>query len=52
MKVTAEQLLSERYAADRRALINDKALEPVVGTRATAALFTSALPTPKVIWSA
>lgn len=31
MKVTAEQLLSERYAADRRALINDKALEPVVG---------------------
>lgn len=31
MKVTAEQLLSERYAAYRRALINDKALEPVVG---------------------
>lgn len=31
MKVTSEQLLSERYAADRRALINDKALEPIVG---------------------
>lgn len=31
MQVTAEQLLSERYAADRRALINDQALQPTVG---------------------
>lgn len=31
MKVTAEELLSERYAADRRALIGEKALNPVVG---------------------
>ena len=31
MQVTAEQLLSDRYAADRRALINDQALQPTVG---------------------
>lgn len=31
MKVTVEELLSERYAADRRALIGTEAIEPVVG---------------------
>lgn len=31
MKVTVEQLLSERYAEDRRSLINDKAVDPQVG---------------------
>lgn len=31
MQVTVEQLLSERYAAERRALINDRALLPEVG---------------------
>lgn len=31
MKVTPEQLLSERYAADRRALIGDRALDPQIG---------------------
>lgn len=31
MKVTTEQLLSERYADDRRKLICDKAIDPVVG---------------------
>lgn len=31
MKVTVEQLLSEQYANDRRALITDTAIEPKVG---------------------
>lgn len=31
MKVTVEQLLSEKYASDRRALISDTALTPEVG---------------------
>ncbi len=31
MKVTAEELLSDRYAADRRALITEKAMEPAAG---------------------
>ena len=31
MKVTVEQLLSERYARDRRELITDRALDPKVG---------------------
>lgn len=31
MKVTPEQLLSERYASDRRALIGDRALDPQIG---------------------
>lgn len=31
MRVTPEQLLSERYAADRRALIGEEAIDPKVG---------------------
>lgn len=31
MRVTVEQLLSERYAADRRALIGDQAIMPAAG---------------------
>ena len=31
MKVTAEELLSDRYAADRRALITDTAMDPQAG---------------------
>ena len=32
MKITAEELLSEQYAADRRALIGDTAIEPAAYT--------------------
>lgn len=31
MKVSPEQLLSDRYAADRRALIGDQAIDPQIG---------------------
>ena len=50
MKVTVEQLLSERYANDRRALITDTAIEPKVGDPSYSGLFILQLLIEMEIW--
>lgn len=50
MKVSVDQLLSEDYAARRRALIGDEAITPRRATRAAPPRSTSAAPTAKATW--
>lgn len=50
MRVSVDQLLSEDYAAKRRALINDKAIMPEPAIQDARLPFTSAVQTQTATW--